>query len=294
MRVAIYSRKSILTDVGNSIGNQVNMVKNYFKDGECTFEVFEDEGFSGGNTNRPAFNLMMQKVKENYFDTVAVYRIDRISRNIVDFVNIYESLQTNNVNLVSITENFDPSTPYGKLVMIILATFAEMEREGISQRVKDNKIENAKVGKWGGGAAPYGYSIKRIEENNKIMSYLEADSNIEFVKDIYNTYLNVGSMHQVQKWLYDEHDIKWSLSTVKYILSNPIYCKSDDKVINYLKMKNITVYGTANGNGFISYGSRPRRKGIKQWNSKDMFISVSRHEAPISSDKWINVQQLLE
>lgn len=294
MRVAIYSRKSILTDVGNSIGNQISMIKDHFRNEDCTFEIFEDEGFSGGNTNRPAFNLMMQKVKENYFDTVAVYRIDRISRNIVDFVNIYESLQNHNVNLVSITENFDPSTPYGKLVMIILATFAEMEREGISQRVKDNKIENAKDGKWGGGAAPYGYNIRRIEENNKIMSYLEANTNIEFVKDIYSTYLSVGSMHQVQKWLYDEHDIKWSLSTVKYILSNPIYCKSDDKVINYFKMKNIIVYGPANGKGFISYGSRPRRKGIKQWNSKDMFISVSRHEAPISSDKWIKVQQLLE
>lgn len=294
MKVAIYSRKSILTDVGNSIGNQINMIKNYFKNEQCTFEIFEDEGFSGGNTNRPSFNLMMKKVKDNCFDVVAVYRIDRISRNIVDFVNIYEDLQNHNVNLISITENFDPSTPYGKLVMIILATFAEMEREGISQRVKDNKIENAKLGKWGGGAAPFGYEIDRTIENGKSVSYLVAKTDIDFVKDIFNSYLKFKSLHKVQIWLYETSDIKWSLSTVRYILSNPIYCCSNSKVIDYLSSKNITVYGTPNGKGFISYGSRPRKKGIKEWNSKDMFIAVSKHYAPIDSDLWIKTQVLLE
>ena len=230
MRVAIYSRKSITTDVGNSINNQISMIKDYFRKEKCTFEVFEDEGFSGGNTNRPAFSLLMDKVKNGLFDVVAVYRIDRISRNIVDFVNIYEKLQENNVNLVSITENFDPGTSYGKLVMIILATFAEMERESISQRVKDNKIENAKSGKWGGGIAPYGYQIFRTIEANKNVSYLKATQDLQLVNHIFNKYLDSQSLHKIQKWIYDEHNIKWSLSTVKYILSNPIYCKKHKKI----------------------------------------------------------------
>lgn len=289
-RIAIYSRKSVLTETGDSINNQIKMVKNYFSNEECTFEIFEDEGFSGKNTNRPAFTDMMKKISAGIFDTVAVYRIDRISRNIVDFVNIYEDLKNYDVNLVSITENFDPSTPYGKLVMIILATFAEMEREGISQRVKDNKIENAKLGKWGGGSSPFGYDIVKVIENGKTVSYLKENDDISLVEEIFNTYIFYKSLHQVQKYLLNKHNIKWALSTVKYILSNPIYCKSDENVLNYLNSRNITVYGEPNGCGFITYNVRPLKKGKREWNSSDLFVSVSKHFAPINSDLWLKAQ----
>ncbi|MFR1823716.1 MULTISPECIES: recombinase family protein [Clostridium] len=77
------------------------------------------------------------------------------------------------------------------------------------------------------------------------------------VKEIFNTYMIYKSLHQIQKYLLNKHNIKWSLSTVKYILGNPIYCRSDENVINYLNSKNIPVYGEPNGCGFITYNSRP-------------------------------------
>ena len=164
-RIAIYSRKSVFDDKSNSTANQIKMVKDYFnRQGECEYSVFEDEGFSGGNTNRPDFQRMIQQVQVNGFDIIAVYKIDRIARNIVDFVNIYDELQKRNIALVSITEAFDATSPMGKLIMMILATFAEMERENIKQRIKDNKVEASKSGKWNGGAAPLGFKIATIGE----------------------------------------------------------------------------------------------------------------------------------
>lgn len=292
-RIAIYSRKSIETNVGNSVGNQISMIKDYFKNEDNEFFIFEDEGFSGGNTNRPAFKKMMQDIKRGKFDTIAVYKIDRIARNIVDFVNIYDSLQKSNVQLVSITEGFDASTPYGKLVMMILATFAEMERDNISQRVKDNKVENCKAGKWAGGVAPFGYDVVKVAENGKIVSYLAPNKDISLVPLVYSYYLKSESIHQTQKYVYNEFGIKWAMSTVSYILKSPIYCKSDSRIIDYLRLHGNTVYGEPNGCGIITYNSRPRKKGVKLTRGDDLFFAVSKHEAIIDSNLWIKTQELI-
>ena len=137
MKIAIYTRKSVAVERSESIQTQIEMCKKYFK-GKNEFEIFEDEGFSGGNTNRPSFKKMMSLVKLGKFDAVAVYKVDRIARNIVDFFKIFDELEKYNVKLISITEGFDPSTPSGKMMMVMLAGFADMERENIRQRVKDN------------------------------------------------------------------------------------------------------------------------------------------------------------
>ena len=108
-RIAIYTRKSKNTLQGDSIGTQINLVKDYFRNIECKFEIFQDEGFSGGNTNRPAFKIMMNRITE--FDIVAVYKMDRISRKITDFFDIFNQLEKKGVSLVSVTENFNISTP---------------------------------------------------------------------------------------------------------------------------------------------------------------------------------------
>ena len=94
-RIAIYSRKSKETDTGESIKNQINICKEYFlrQYDECNFEIFEDEGFSGGNTNRPAFKRMMQLADYKQFDIIAAYKVDRISRNTLDFLTMFEKLK---------------------------------------------------------------------------------------------------------------------------------------------------------------------------------------------------------
>lgn len=294
MRVAIYSRKSIETDKGSSIKNQIEMCKEYFqrREDNVVFEVFEDEGFTGANTNRPSFQSMMHKAKNKDFDIVAVYRMDRVSRNVLDFLNFHDTLKKLDIKFVSITESFDTSTSMGQMMLLMISGFAQMERENIAQRVKDNMRELAKSGKWTGGTLPFGYITERIKENNKQATYLKADeSKKSLVESIFTYYLKTQSMHQVQKWLYT-NDIKWNLSTIKYILTSPVYVKANENVINYLKN-----FGEVFGNcdilhGLISYNRRPYTNGKHRWNDKSMFYSISRHEGIIDPSTWLEVQSI--
>ena len=296
MRIAIYSRKSIETDTGESIQNQINMCKEYFnrQATDCTFEIFEDEGFSGGNTNRPSFQRMLTLIKMRQFDVITVYKIDRIARNIVDFVNIYDEIETYNVKLVSITEGFDPSTPIGKMMMLLLASFAEMERMNIAQRVKDNMKELAKIGRWSGGTPPTGYKVLNSLENEKKAVYLELieDEGV-IVKDIFEKYAEGYSSCEIRKLLKNRNCDLCDNSIIE-ILRNPTYLKSSPETIKYLENLGYRVYGNPNGYGFLPYNRRPRKKGIKSYNDKSKLVGISKHEALIDYDLWISVQNKLK
>lgn len=294
LRIAIYSRKSVETDTGESIKNQINICKQYFKrqNEECTFEVFEDEGFSGGNINRPDFKRMMQLVKIKQFDVVAVYKVDRIARNIVDFVNVFDELDKLHVKLVSVTEGFDPSTPIGKMMMMLLASFAEMERMNIAQRVKDNMRELAKLGRWSGGTAPTGYSVEKVKEEGKEVSYLKKEREADDVKEIFKKYANGYTAFEIHKY-FKLKGLKYNPKTIYGILTNPTYLKATEQSVEYLKNNGYTVYGKPNGCGFLPYNRRPRYKGVKGWKDKNMLVGVSRHEAVIDLDLWVAVQNQL-
>lgn len=295
MKIAIYSRKSVETDTGDSIKNQIQICKEYFlrRESNVEFEVFEDEGFSGGNTNRPSFQIMMSRIKE--FNIVACYKIDRIARNVVDFVNIYDKLSKLDIKLISVTEGFDPTTPLGKLIMMILASFAEMERENTRQRVKDNMKELAKAGRWTGGNVPFGYISERVEEGNKKATYLKLDNTKkDIIKEIFETYLRTNSMHRVQKILYDTRSIKWCLSTIKNILTSPVYVKANKDVFKYLSNFG-DFFGEPNGHsGVLTYNRRPYTNGRHRWNDKNMFYSISRHDGVIDPSTWLKVQNIQE
>ena len=159
IRVAIYCRKSVFVEGSVSIETQINLCKDYInkKYSNSTFEIFEDEGFSGGNTNRPAFQKMLKLIELNQLDIVICYKIDRIARNTLDFLNTLEKFKNKNVELISVSEGFDPNTQIGKMMLTLLASFAEMERSNIQQRVSDNMLSIAKKGRWTGGSAPTGF-----------------------------------------------------------------------------------------------------------------------------------------
>ena len=159
--IAIYSRKSKFTGKGESIGNQVDMCKEYVRlhYGEKALEtaiVFEDEGFSGGNTNRPAFQRMIAQIERGEIGTLVVYRLDRVSRNVSDFSGLIENLKRKDITFVSIRENFDTSTPMGRAMMYIASVFSQLERETIAERIRDNMHELAKTGRGLGGNTPTG------------------------------------------------------------------------------------------------------------------------------------------
>ena len=164
---AIYSRKSKFTGKGDSIENQIELCKNQlinkYNIDENNIKVYQDEGFTGYNTNRPQFQEMMKDIRSKKIKCIIVYRLDRISRNVADFCNLKNEFLKYNVDFISVTENFDTSTPMGSAMLMISSVFAQLERDTIAERIKDNMYELAKTGRWLGGNTPLGYKSQKIE-----------------------------------------------------------------------------------------------------------------------------------
>ena len=160
MNIAIYSRKSKFTGKGDSIDNQIELCREYvrfhFPDASSSDIVtFEDEGFSGKTLDRPQFQKLMRMQESNPFDALVVYRLDRVSRNVGDFAKLIEKLNRSGTAFVSVKEQFDTSTSMGRAMMNVSAVFAQLERETIAERVRDNMYLMAKDSCWTGGTTPF-------------------------------------------------------------------------------------------------------------------------------------------
>ena len=153
MRIAIYVRKSKWTGRGESIENQILMCREYIEkfiedSREAEILVYSDEGFSGKDTNRPQFQKMLEDMKQGPFQYLVCYRLDRLGRNLADLALLIEKLNREHTEFVSIKEHFDTSTPMGKAMLYFSGVLAQMEREQIGERVRDNMFLLAKSGRW--------------------------------------------------------------------------------------------------------------------------------------------------
>lgn len=284
MKVAIYSRKSKLTDKGESVENQIKIIKSYFQKKNVEFEIFEEDGFSGKNTKRPSFNLMMKKVELKQFDIVAVYRLDRIARNVIDFAKIYETFEKYNVKFLSVTEQFDTSTPMGRMMMYIIATFAEIERENLVARVIDNKKELAKLGQWSGGTAPVGYKAIKEIVNGKKVPYLTLDKEMTHIpKTVFKLFLEGYSLEGISKKLLSDLNYNLTRPNITRLLGNPVYVKNDEKIREYYANLNITIHENLQGDSLM-------RNLFKD----EIIVATSKHEPIITSDDFIKAQILLK
>ena len=305
-KAAIYSRKSIFTGKGESIENQIEMCKDYYLrhyGSDVDFIIYEDEGFSGGNTKRPKFKEMLSDIKLKKFDTLICYRLDRISRNVADFSSTLELLQDNNIDFISIKEQFDTSTPMGRAMVYISSVFAQLERETIAERVRDNMLQLAKTGRWLGGQEPFGFKSEKItyiDENfneRSLMKLSPVKDELEVVKLIFDKYLETNSITQVTNYLQDnlykgKNGGDWGTTQVKKILSSAIYVISTEETHNYLKSLGINVYGEPNGNGYLSYNKT--RKMIFDRDITEWIYAVAKHKGVIDSKTWLTVQSILE
>lgn len=304
MKAAIYSRKSKFTGKGESVENQIELCKSYAKNnGYDDVYIYEDEGFSGGNVNRPEFKSMMKDAKYKKFDAIICYRLDRISRNVSDFSTLIDELKVLGIDFVSIREQFDTSSPMGTAMMFISSVFAQLERETIAERIKDNMYELAKTGRWLGGTPPFGFSSEPIYylDNNskqkKMMRLSPIDEEISLVKLFFEQYLSLGSLGKLQKYLIQSNiktkkNSTWDIKALQLLLRNPVYVKSSELVISYLSIKGATVFGDPNGNGILSYNkkdSKDKYKDISEW-----ILSVSKHEGVIEDSLWLKVQRQLD
>src|SRR5690554_2041394 len=204
-RCAIYTRKSSEEGLDmefNSLGAQREaceaFVTSQKAEGWATIrERYDDGGFSGGTLERPGLKRLIQDVEAGLIDVIVVYKIDRLSRSLMDFAKLVEIFDRNQVTFVSVTQSFNTTTSMGRLTLNILLSFAQFEREVIGERIRDKFAASRKKGMWMGGWAPLGY---RIEDRKLLMDEAEAEK----VRWIFTRYVQTGSVTTVVRELTTE------------------------------------------------------------------------------------------
>ena len=162
----------------------------------CLPESYDDGGWSGGNTNRPALQRMMTDIRAGLIDIVVVYKIDRLSRSLTDFAELQTEFDKYGVSFVSVTQDINTSTSSGRMLLNILMTFAQFERDQIADRIRDKLSASKMKGKYVGGLLPLGY--RGDSENMKMV--VDPDE-AKIVRLIYDEYLRTGSPKEVQRLL---------------------------------------------------------------------------------------------
>lgn len=222
------------------------------------YVIFEDAGYSGKNTDRPKFQEMMSQVRQGAFTHLLVWKIDRISRNLLDFATMYKELKDLGVIFVSKNEQFDTSTAMGEAMLKIILVFAELERNMTSERVTATMISRASNGLWNGGRIPYGYDYDSETKEFSINAD-EADT----VRLIHDSYEEIRSLVRESRML-NERGLRtragnlWNPVSLHIILHNVFYC--GDYRYNVLKE-----------------GDRQKVKDESEW------ITVENHHIPIVS-----------
>lgn len=314
--IAIYSRKSKFTGKGESIGNQVELCREYIRahEGEAAAEhalIYEDEGFSGGNLNRPDFKKMMASARKHEFRAIIVYRLDRISRNINDFSRLIEELSRLGIAFVSIREQFDTETPMGRAMMYIASVFSQLERETIAERIRDNMRELAKTGRWLGGNTPIGYvseAVRTVTMDGKAkktckLKVVEKEKDI--VQMIFHLYLEYDSLtiteaELIRRGIKTRNGKHFTRFSIKAILQNPVYMTADQDAFQYfVEMESdlsVSEEKFDGIHGMMVYDRTDQEKGRTTRNRpvREWIVAVGEHPGFVKAKNWIQVQNLLE
>jgi len=201
-RCAIYTRKS--SDEGleqsfNSLDAQREACESYIKsqqhEGWVPLQTqYNDGGFSGGNTERPALQSLIYDIKTGKIDVVVVYKVDRLSRSLPDFVKIIDLFDKHEVSFVSVTQQFNTSSSMGRLTLNVLLSFAQFEREVTSERIRDKIAASKQRGMWMGGVVPLGYDVidKKLVVNN---------AEAKTVRHIYKRYVKLVTVRKLKEEL---------------------------------------------------------------------------------------------
>ena len=314
---AIYSRKSKFTGKGESIENQIEMCKKYISDhygkeyADSAY-VYEDEGYSGKNLKRPQFKRMIEDSKKIKIDAIVVYKLDRISRNVADFSKLIDDLFKRDIAFISVTEkDFDGSTAMNKAMMYISSVFAELERETIAERIRDNMHELAKSGRWLGGTTPTGFESESIiHESTSGKAHTSCmlkpiPEEIVIVKLIFDKFIEVNSLSQTEQFLMNngytsKNGKRFSRFAIRAILTNPVYCTADEDMYNYLTQNDADLFSEKSAfdgvHAIMAYNKTKQTQGqankvkpLSEW-----IVAVGKHEGIISGAKWVQVQNMLD
>lgn len=299
MAIAVYARKSIERENSISCETQIEYCKMMIRPDEKSEMVitFVDNGFSGGNTDRDGFQQMMKQIERGDITKIIVYRLDRISRSLSDFVHILDILKKHGVQFVSSQESFDTSTPYGEMIVKILMVFAEFERQSIIERVTQAYAHRSELGIYMGGRQPYGFTLIRTEIHGIKTKMLDPiKKEIGHIRYIYETYAIEGvSLRRLMDSLVKNgmlpQEGSWSTAKLSAILQNPIYVRADNSIYEYYVSRNCRIASDISLfdgiHGVQLYGKTKHETD----DMSDMKIVVMPHEGVVSSDIWLACQK---
>jgi len=292
--IAIYSRQSADRADSISIESQIDYCK--YETRGAAFKTYIDRGYSGKNTDRPGFAQMMFDMESGLITKVIVYKLDRISRSILDFSGMMEKFGQHRVEFVSTTEKFDTSSPMGRAMLNICIVFAQLERETIQKRVADAYYSRSQKSFYMGGKVPYGFRLERtVIDGVKTAKYVIHPEEAEQVKLIYELYAKPEASYGDIIIYFQEHNITkngkpWGRTRLADVLRNPIYVRADLSVYEFyhnqgaiLANEPTDFIGT---NGCYYYKGKDAT-GRKHMNLEGNHLVLAPHEGIVSPELWL-------
>ena len=263
--VACYVRVSTQEQAkeGYSIGEQIERLTKYADAMNwIVYKVYTDAGYSGASTDRPGLQEMITDIERGKISIVLVYKLDRLSRSQLDALYLLEKVfLANGADFVSMSENFDTASPFGRATIGMLAVFAQLEREQIKERLIMGKEARIKEGKWTGGITPFGYEY--AEKRLKINEYEAVQ-----VRELFTDFVNGKPLFRIEQDFnakgYRLRNNPWSLWSIKYMLTNRVYS-------GYVRHKDEWVKGLHEP--IIDEATQERATSILQENSRRFMES---------------------
>ena len=305
MAIILYARKSVERENSISCETQLEYCKMMIRPEEREEKVitFVDNGFSGGNVNRDGFQKMMRLVRQGKVRKVIVYKLDRISRSLSDFVNILQEFKEHEVEFVSSQESFDTSSPYGEMIVKLLMVFAEFERTSIINRVTQAYAHRSEMGFYMGGRQPYGFELApTVIHNVKTKKLSPIPAEVEQVRYLFEVYAQESvSLRRLLNILVAEgkqplNGSSWTTAKLSTLLKNPIYVKADSDVYDYYDrhgVQMVTDVSLFTGEyGAQLYGHTKHDPEAPDWS--DMRLVLLTHSGIVDSDIWLKCQRKLE
>ncbi len=291
---AIYARQSVDRIDSISVESQIEFCKKEVT-GE-SYKVYTDKGYSGKNIDRPAFQELLRDIEAGKVNRVIVYRLDRISRSVLDFANLIEVFQKNRVDFVSTMEKFDTGMPIGKAMLMIVMIFAQLERETIQQRVIDAYSSRSKRGFYMGGRVPFGFDLKEtLIDGIRTKMYEPIESEAEIVRLIFSLYSEPQtSLGDVMRYL-EAHGIRkrdgklFNRSRLRDVVINPVYVRADYQLYDFFKAQGTNIANIPDDfigtNGAYLYsGDTKKRKTV---SLEGHTLVIAPHEGLVDSRTWI-------
>lgn len=292
--IAIYARQSADREDSISTDSQIEACR-YEAKGEA-FREYVDRGYSGKNTDRPHFRELVADIKRGEVSKVIVYRLDRISRSILDFSNMMVLFAKYQVEFVSSTEKFDTSTPMGRAMLNICMVFAQLERETIQQRVTDAYYSRSEKGFYMGGRVPYGFRLKEgLISGKRTKTYAACKEEADQIRLMYDLYSDPNTSYGDIAAYFRENGITcrgkpWGRARISEHLKNPIYVQADLDVYEFFQQQGTVIESPQEDfvgtNGCYYYKGRDANNR-KLADLKDNRLVLAPHQGFIPSDIWL-------